>query len=454
MTYEGLRALQHRGEEAAGIAITDGGPLRVCKNVGLVSQTFDAKSVKALPGHAAIGHTRYSTTGAPTSDNAQPVFRPTAWGGLALAHNGNLTNAVELAARLDEVVELRGQRSTSDSDVIVALLALYSDRLGESAAEVLQQLQGAFSLVFMDQSTLYAARDPYGVRPLMLGKLSHGWVVASEAGPLDIIGAEVIREIDPGELVSINDRGFHCMRFAPEIRKGCLFEYVYFARPDTEFGGRSVYLTRLEIGRQLAREAPAPADIVVPTPESGTTAALGYAEQSGTPFVQGLVRSPFIGRTFIQPSQSARREAIRVKFNPIKVAVEGKRLVLVDDSIVRGNTQRELVRMLRRAGAKEIHIRICSPPVRWPCFYGIDFPSRAELIASQVTMEGIRNELGADSLAYLSLGALIEATTIDSDKLCHACFDGHYPIPLPRPEDVGKYGLERIRVEASNSTLT
>jgi len=309
---------------------------------------------------------------------------------------------------------------------------------------VLPLLRGAFSLVFMDEHTLYAARDPHGVRPLVLGRLERGWVVASETAALDIVGASFIREIEPGELVAVDEHGLRSQRFAAATPKGCLFEYVYLARPDTTIASRSVHETRVEVGRQLAREAAVDADLVIPVPESGTPAAVGYAEQSGIPYGLGLVKNSYVGRTFIQPSNTIRQLGIRLKLNPLRSVIEGKRLVVVDDSIVRGNTQRALVRMLREAGAREVHVRISSPPVKWPCFYGIDFASRAELIANGLTVDEICSSIGADSLAYISLDGLVAATTIPGERLCRACFDGVYPIDLPAPELIGKHLLESI----------
>jgi amidophosphoribosyltransferase len=448
LTFFGLYALQHRGQESAGMAVSDGSSLVVFKDLGLVSQVFDEAALASLRGHIAIGHTRYSTTGSSTWENAQPTFRTTAAGtGLALGHNGNLVNSAGLAADLARETDLSGgdagMGSTTDSDVITGLLANRPDVSVEQAAmEVLPRLRGAFSLTFMDEHTLYAARDPQGVRPLVLGRLERGWVVTSETAALDIIGASVVREIEPGELISIDEDGLRSAHFAPAEPKGCLFEYVYLARPDTSIAGRSVQATRIEVGRRLAREHPAEADLVIPVPESGTPAAVGFAEESGIPYGLGLVKNAYVGRTFIQPSQTIRQLGIRLKLNPLRDVIRGKRLVVVDDSIVRGNTQRALVRMLREAGAVEVHVRISSPPVKWPCFYGIDFASKAELIANGLDTEGIRRSIGADSLGYVSLAGLVAASEQPSSRLCMACFDGSYPIPIP--EVVGKHILEGI----------
>ncbi|GAA2620473.1 amidophosphoribosyltransferase [Actinomadura fulvescens] len=438
LAYYGLYALQHRGQESAGIAVSDGSRIVVFKDMGLVAQVFDESVLNTLRGHIAVGHCRYSTTGSPTWENAQPTFRSTGAGGLALTHNGNLINTPELAAKLPSGV----LTATSDTEVLTALLATREGGPLSAAREILPVTRGAYSLVFMNESTLYAARDPEGIRPLVLGRLGErGWVVASETAGLDIVGAQFAREIEPGELIAIDADGVRSERFAEPRPKGCLFEYVYLARPDTTIAGRSVQATRVEVGRRLAREHPVEADLVIPTPESGTPAAIGYAEASGIPYGQGLVKNSYVGRTFIQPSQTIRQLGIRLKLNPLREAIEGKRLVVVDDSIVRGNTQRAIVGMLRDAGADEVHVRISSPPVAWPCFYGIDFASRAELIAGNLSIEEVRDSIGADSLGYISLDELIASSQIAKDRLCRACFDGVYPIPVE--EDArGKHLLE------------
>jgi len=461
LTYYGLYALQHRGQEAAGIAVGDGSQVLVFKDLGLVSQVFDEQTLNALRGHVAVGHTRYSTTGVTNWDNAQPTFRTTPAGtGIALGHNGNLVNTAELSARTRELGLLPargGMNSTTDSDLVTGLLAhAGADSTIEAAAmELLPTLRGAFCLAFMDENTLYAARDPQGVHPLCLGRLERGWVVASETAALDIVGASFVREIEPGELLAIDADGLRSTRFATAEPKGCVFEYVYLARPDTTIAGRSVHSTRVEIGRRLAREHPADGDLVIPVPESGTPAAIGYAQESGIPYGQGLVKNSYVGRTFIQPSQTIRQLGIRLKLNPLKEIIRGKRLVVVDDSIVRGNTQRALVRMLREAGALEVHVRIASPPVRWPCFYGIDFASPAELIANGLdtadgVYEGVRRAIGADSLGYISPDEMIAATEQPKSRLCAACFDGTYPIPLPEGA-IGKNVLEGMLDSAAEN---
>ena len=449
LAYFGLYALQHRGQESAGIATSDGSHLLVYKDMGLVSQVFDETALSALTGHLAIGHCRYSTTGGSTWENAQPTLGPTAAGTLALGHNGNLTNTAEL---VDLVAERYGSKrrgelargNTTDTALVTALLAGDPDRTLEATAlEVLPRLHGAYCLVFMDEQTLYAARDPQGVHPLVLGRLERGWVVASESSALDIVGASFVREVEPGELIAIDADGLRSTRFAVPDRAGCIFEYVYLARPDTAIAGRSVHAARVALGRRLAAEHPVDADLVIPVPESGTPAAVGYAAASGIPFGQGLTKNAYVGRTFIQPSQTLRQLGIRLKLNPLREVIKGKRLVVVDDSIVRGNTQRALVRMLREAGAAEVHVRISSPPVEWLCFYGIDFASRAELIANGLTVDEIAASLGADSLGYISIEGLVAATEQPLGQLCTACFTGRYPIELPPADRLGKHLLEQ-----------
>ncbi len=446
LTFYGLYALQHRGQESAGIAASDGERILIYKDMGLVSQVFTETDLASLTGDLAIGHCRYSTTGSSTWVNAQPTLRPTKYGTLALAHNGNLTNTGDLAEMVQKLEgdnAKSGRGATTDTEIMTALIGLQDEKNVEaSAIAVLPKLEGAFSLVFMDEKTLYAARDRHGVRPLVIGKLERGWVVASETAALDIVGAAFVREVEPGEFLAINEDGIRSQMWATPDPKGCIFEYVYLARPDTTIAGQGVHATRVRIGKRLAIEAPVEADLVIPVPESGTPAAIGYAQQSGIPYGLGLVKNSYVGRTFIQPSQTIRQLGIRLKLNPLREIIEGKRIVVVDDSIVRGNTQRAIVRMLREAGAREIHVRISSPPVEWPCYYGIDFASRAELIASGLEIEEIRRSIGSDSLSYVSMEGLIAATTIDENKLCTACFTGKYPIAVPADMSEGKMRLE------------
>jgi amidophosphoribosyltransferase len=451
LTYFGLYALQHRGQESAGIAVSNGRQILVYKDMGLVSQVFDETTLDSLKGHLAIGHSRYSTTGASTWHNAQPTFRPTADGSIALGHNGNLINTHDLAQLVEDLpsdpgeldIHARDLESTNDTGLVTALLAHHPDTsLEQRALEVLPQLQGAFSFVWMNEDTLYAARDPQGIRPLVLGRLDRGWVVASEDSALATIGASVVREVEPGEMLAIDEQGLRSHRFAKADPKGCVFEYVYLARPDATISGRSVHEARVEMGRELARQFPVEADLVMPVPESGTPAAAGYAEESGIPFGQGFVKNAYVGRTFIQPSQTLRQLGIRLKLNALPHMIRGKKIVVVDDSIVRGNTQRAQVRMLREAGALEVHVRISSPPVRWPCFYGIDFATRAELIANGLDGDEIAASIGADSLGYISLEGMIQSTGQKPQSLCKACFTGEYPIALPDESMLGKHLLE------------
>jgi amidophosphoribosyltransferase len=463
LAYFGLYALQHRGQESAGIAVSDGARIVVFKDMGLVPQVFDESVLNTLRGHIAIGHCRYSTSGSSVWQNAQPTFRSTPSASLALGHNGNLINTLELAALVKESPELGGPQvnggATSDTDVLTALFARPVSGEGDGqgpgveagAMAALPLVRGAYSLVFMDERTLYAARDPQGFRPLVIGRLEGGWVVASETAALDIVGAAFVREVEPGELIAIDERGLRSRTFAPARPRGCLFEYVYLARPDTAIAGRSVQATRVQVGRRLAAEHPVEADLVIPVPESGTPPAIGYAEASGIPYGQGLVKNSYVGRTFIQPSQTIRQRGIRLKLNPLRDVIAGKRVVVVDDSIVRGNTQRAIVAMLREAGAAQVHVRISSPPVAWPCFYGIDFATRAELIAGSLSVEEIRASIGADSLGYVSLDGLIAATTLPGERLCRACFDGEYPLGVA-PAEQGKFLLEDVVASAARTS--
>ncbi|MFT4286271.1 amidophosphoribosyltransferase [Nocardioides sp.] len=462
LTYFGLYSLQHRGQESAGIAVSNGRQILVYKDMGLVSQVFDETTLDSLHGHVAIGHARYSTTGASTWQNAQPTFRPSSVGSVALGHNGNIVNTAELRDLVEllptPIDELDLQRSggpaasaTNDTSLLTELLAHHPDQsLEDRAVEVLPRVRGAYCLVWMDEDTLYAARDPHGIRPLVLGRLDRGWVVASEDAALATVGASVVREIEPGEMVVINADGLRSRRFAEPRKKTCVFEYVYLARPDATVNGRGVHEARVEMGRQLAREFPVEADLVMPVPESGTPAATGYAEESGIPFGQGFVKNSYVGRTFIQPSQTLRQLGIRLKLNALEHMIRGRRIVVVDDSIVRGNTQRAQVRMLREAGALEVHVRISSPPVKWPCFYGIDFATRAELIANGLDVDEIASSIGADSLGYISLPGMVSATGQPADGLCAACFTGDYPVPLPDQSLLGKHLLE---VSLSSPTM-
>jgi amidophosphoribosyltransferase len=429
LCYYGLFSLQHRGQESAGIAVSDGRHILVTKDMGLVNQVFAESRLAGLQGHLGIGHVRYSTTGASTWDNAQPAFKVTPAGrGIALGHNGNLVNTAELAATLGA----GGDSCKTDTDVLTALLARRADdSLEDAIVDTCRQVAGAFSLVVMDERAIYGIRDRHGVRPLVVGRLpGGGYVLASETCALDITGAHLVREVEPGEVVIIDSVGLRHRQWAEPQPKHCVFEYVYLARPDHRNAEGTVAASRQRMGQLLAAEAPVDADLVIPVPESGTAAATGYSQASGIPYAHGLVKNHYVGRTFIEPTQALRQLGIRLKLNPLRDVLEGQRLVVVDDSIVRGNTSRQLVRMLRESGALEVHLRITSPPVRHPCYYGIDMATRAELVASGLDIDQIRGFVGADSLAYLSLEGLVEATGKPRERLCRACFDGEYPIPV------------------------
>ena len=440
LTYFGLFSLQHRGQESAGMAVSDGTSLLIYRELGLVSQVFDERTLTTLQGDLCVGHTRYSTTGSTTWDNAQPTFKTKGSRGLALAHNGNLVNTPELASRVN-----RRGRATTDSDLVSTLMARHlEDGLEEAAMRVLPECRGAYSFVFMDERTLFAARDPHGLRPLALGRLRGGYCVASETCALDVVGAEYIREIEPGELIAIDDRGIRSRRFAESPRSAlCLFEFVYLGRADSRMYGRSLHQARREMGRRLADEAPADGDLVIPIPDTGHSAGQGYAEASGLPYGEGLMKNRYIGRTFIEPTPSLRQRGVKLKLNPLPDSVRGKRLVVVDDSIVRGTTTRQIVQVLREAGAREVHLRIVSPPIRWPCFYGIDMSTREELVAASSEVDQIRDLVAADSLAYLSLDALVDSTEAPKNAFCRACFDGEYPVPVGDSEPT-KFVLEPV----------
>ena len=455
LVYLGLFALQHRGQEAAGMAISDGDQITVVKEMGLVANAFDDRTLAALTGHLGIGHTRYSTTGSSTWRNAQPVYRDVGEHRFALGHNGNLTNTALLA---EEAGMLPGTVS-SDSDLVAELLAhqmqidsdSHSDgrALERSLEKLLPSLEGAFSFVLADEGHVIGVRDPNGFRPLCLGRLEHGWVLASETPALDLVGAHFVRELEPGEMVVIDATGYRSShpfdrsRVSPKL---CLFEFVYFARPDSRLYGQNVHQARVRMGEHLAEQAPVEADLVMGVPESGLPAAEGYARRSGIPYGTGLVKNRYIGRSFIAPSQELRAQAVRMKLNPLRENIEGKRIVVVDDSIVRGTTQKMLVKMMREAGAREVHLRITSPPVRWPCFYGIDTGQRGELLAAQLTVDEIREYLNVDTLAYLALDRLVASTAATGAGFCDACFSGSYPT------DVGEEGYDKNVLEVEAET--
>ena len=437
LTYLGLYALQHRGQEGSGIVSSDGEHFQVEKGMGLVADIFTKSVIKGLPGYMAIGHNRYSTAGSSNLKNVQPLTVNFALGNLALAHNGNLINATMLRHELEAYGAIF--QSTTDSEVIIHLIAhSRGDTLLARVIDALSQVRGAFSVVLMTDQNVIAARDPYGLRPLCLGRLRETWIVASETCAFDLIGAEYVRDIEPGEMVVLDERGVTSLRPFVETQPAkCVFEYVYFSRPDSKiFGGNTVYSTRKALGRQLAKEAPVEADIVIPVPDSGVPAALGFSEGSGIPFETGLIRNHYVGRTFIEPEQSIRHFGVKVKLNAVPDVLAGKRVVVVDDSIVRGTTSRKIVKMLRHAGAKEVHMRISSPPIISPCFYGIDTPTKRELIGSNHSQQEIKKYITADSLAYLSLEGMLNAAPGRPDHYCNACFTEQYPIPFTKAEEL------------------
>jgi amidophosphoribosyltransferase len=435
MAYLGLYALQHRGQESAGIASADGEVITFHKQMGLVADIFSEEILARLPGHVAIGHVRYSTTGSSDLKNAQPVVVDFESGSIAVAHNGNLVNAQLIKREL----EVSGSifQSTMDTEVIVHLIARSrKERIEDRIVDALNQVRGAYSLLFMTRDRLIAVRDPHGIRPLVLGRTKgNGTVICSESCALDLIEAEFLREVEPGEMVVADQRGVQSYKpFLPAVERFCIFEHVYFARPDSILGGRSVYEVRKELGRQLARECPADADIVIPVPDSGVPAALGFSEAAGLPFEMGLIRNHYVGRTFIEPQQSIRHFGVKIKLNAVRDVVGGRRVVVVDDSIVRGTTARKIIKMIRAAGAKEIHFRISSPPTCYPCFYGIDTPLRRDLIAATHTREETNIYLSSDSIGYLSMEGLHACVPNEKTTYCDACFTGNYTVPLETEE--------------------
>ena len=443
LTFFGIFALQHRGQESAGIATADGIRIRVHTGMGLVSQVFDEYNLERLTGHIAIGHTRYSTTGTSRAGNAQPLLVQGPTGPMALAHNGNVVNAVDLRQELQaQGVEFS---TTTDSEVIAWLLAMAPGKdWRERIRYMMGRLQGAYSLTVLTPDTLIGIRDPLGVRPLCMGQFNGAWFIASETCALDHLGAETEREIKPGEAVVIDSSGVDSFQAGTADRKAsCVFENIYFSRPDSRSAGRSLYQQREAMGAQLAIEQPADADIVTGVPDSATAAGLGYARQSGIPYSEVLLKNRYVGRTFIQPDQRLRDNSVRLKFNPLKDVLEGKRVVLVDDSIVRGTTTPHVVNLVRKAGAKEVHIRVCAPPIRWPCHFGVDMATRGELIAANKTVEEIRQFIGADTLGYMSVEGLAKVVGGNDDaNFCMACFTGKYPIPVQLELD--KFSLESV----------
>jgi amidophosphoribosyltransferase len=446
LAYMGLYALQHRGQESAGIAAADAGRIRLEKGMGLVNDVFTAGRLESLAGDRALGHVRYSTSGDTVATNAQPYLIECHRGPIAVGHNGNLVNAAILRQELEAAGSIF--QSTSDTEVILHLYARsHRERLEDAIAASLYKVMGAFSLLFLTPEALVAARDPWGFRPLVLGRLNGATVIASETCALDLIDAKYERDVEPGEVLIVDKDGIRSFKpFPPEPTAHCVFEHVYFARPDSLVFGRTVLESRLQLGRQLAREAPADADVVCPVPDSGMGAALGYSQESGLPFEWGLIRNHYVGRTFIQPRQGQRSAGVKIKLNPVRQVIEGRRVVLIDDSIVRGTTSRKIVRMVREAGAREVHLRISSPPTTGPCYYGIDTPLKSELIASSHTVEEISRFVEADSLAYLSHEGLLKAAgDAPGRRHCSACFTGRYPVAVTLPDESQLRLFEKAR---------
>jgi len=443
LTYLGLFSLQHRGQESAGIAVSDGKTVREKKGMGLVSEVFTPQSLKGLPGHIALGHVRYSTTGSSSSRNIQPFIGESRFGHLAIAHNGNLTNALALWKKLSE----RGAvfQSSMDTELILHLIAQGSfDGLEDSLKDALWQIQGAFSLGILSSHQLIAVRDPWGFRPLSLGKLGDGYIISSESCAFNVLGAEFVREIEPGEMIIIDEKGLRSFFYAYSPRKAfCIFELIYFARPDSVVFSNQVYQARKNMGKVLAEEEDCSADMVVPIPDSGTFAALGFSEASGIPLEFAMVRNPYVGRTFIRPEQGARDLAVKIKLDPIRELIRGKRIIVIEDSIVRGSTSRQRIATLKEAGAREVHMRVSSPPHIFPCHYGIDFPTRRELIASDKSIEEVKKYLGLDSLRYITIEGLKNSVTPPGENYCFACFNGDYPVT---PQEGGKLILEKRQV--------
>ncbi|KPU45926.1 amidophosphoribosyltransferase precursor [Oxobacter pfennigii] len=446
ITYLGLYALQHRGQESAGIAVYDGSSVVCHKEMGLVSDVFRGDVLDNLKGSAAIGHVRYSTTGASTVNNAQPLVMKYKMGNIALAHNGNLVNAEVIRDLLEDGGAVF--QTSIDSEVIANLFARYAKRSLETAVlETMQAVKGSYALTILADDKLIGVRDPYGIRPLCIGKIASGFILASESCAIDTVGGEFIRDVEPGEIIIIDNEGLRSLKIQEEIKSSlCIFEYIYFARPDSTIDGIGVYEARRNAGAILAQEYPVEADLVIGVPDSGTVSAIGYAEESGIPFGEGLIKNKYVGRTFIKPDQTLRELAVQIKLNALKRNVEGKRIVMVDDSIVRGTTCKKIVSMLRSAGAKEVHVRICSPLIKYPCYFGIDTPSRKQLIGAVSTMDEIRDIIGADSLGYISLDGLIKSTGSTNAGFCTGCFSGVYPISVPRESD--KYLFEKGRLNA------
>ncbi|HEX8031503.1 MAG TPA: amidophosphoribosyltransferase [Vicinamibacterales bacterium] len=451
LTYLGLYALQHRGQESAGIASADGERVRVVKQMGYVNEIFDEGTLATLPGKIAIGHTRYSTAGESKLSNAQPILIDCVHGQVGICHNGNIVNANEVRDRLVRAGSIF--QTNSDTEVVLHLYARsQAGSVEDALVEAITQLTGAFSFALITKNSLIAARDPHGFRPLALGKLGDGWAVTSETCGLDLIGATYVRDVEPGEVLIIGPHGLRSVKpFPPAPLSHCIFEHVYFARPDSDVFGQSVNEVRTNLGRELARETGVEADVIVPIPDSGVCAAIGFSEESKIPLRFGLIRNHYVGRTFIEPAQSIRHFGVKVKLNPVKSILEGRRVVLIDDSLVRGTTSRKIVKMVRAAGAKEVHLRISCPPTVSPCFYGVDTPRRQELIAATHTQEEIRKYVGADTLGYLSLGGLLSSVKAKGPSYCTSCYTGNYPVAFPRDE--GSYLQLSLKMDAKREPL-
>ncbi|GIV08859.1 MAG: amidophosphoribosyltransferase [Fimbriimonadales bacterium] len=455
LTYFGLFALQHRGQESAGIAVSDGDRIRAYKDLGLVARVFTEPVLQSLQGHIAVGHTRYSTTGSSTLRNVQPITCSTEHGNIAVAHNGNLVNAHTLRAQL----EAEGEQfeSTNDSEVIVRLIARALESgaaIVDAIRQMMAQVEGAYALAILTPTQLIGVRDPFGVRPLCVGKLEGAWVLASETCALPPIGATYVRDVLPGEVVVIDANGLRSYEGLPNTHEAlCMFELIYFARPDSHLYGRLLYEVRRRMGRMLAQEHPVEADLVIPVPDSGVPAAVGYAAESGIPYGDGLIKNRYAPRTFIQPDQRLREQSVRLKLTPLREVIAGKRLVVIDDSIVRGTTTRQIVRILFEAGAREVHMRITAPPIRYPCHYGIDMATQRELVAAHHTVDDVRKQIGATSLGYLSIEGLAQATGQPRARFCLACFNGEYPIPIPNDVELLKEMFETPRTTNSQEPI-
>jgi amidophosphoribosyltransferase len=449
--FYGLQALQHRGQESAGIAVSDGEDILIFKDLGLVNQVFNEQNIAPLQGHIGIGHTRYSTTGENSWRNSQPLYRMFKNESFAIAHNGNLTNAVEI--RNEQIKKGINFDTDSDTEVIASLIeSSDKENIEDAIIDAIYRIKGSYSLVILTKNKVFGIRDPHGFRPLVLGNIGDSFIITSESCALDIVEAEFIRDIDPGEVILLDRNGMRSQMILPVERISmCVFELIYFARPDSYLNNKNVFKVRHRLGQELAKESPADADLVIAVPDSGTPAAIGYSAESKIPYAQGFIKNRYVGRTFIQPIQRIRDISVKLKLNPLKDIIRGKRLVVVDDSIVRGTTSKKIVQMLYSAGAKEVHMRITCPPLLYPCYYGVDMATSKEFIANHKTLEDIRKFLNVDSLNYLSIEGLVKAIGDSKEKYCFACFNGEYPVNIPKKKDCGKYSLNKERKVSSNA---